>query len=83
MMSVSALVTSLPPELLPKERGQRNDAVVFTANQINRTPISVGRLAFALVELRQFFLFCKDFFKNKKTLNRCGQENIFSEILKK
>jgi len=76
-MSVSALVTSLPPELLPRERGQLNDAVVFTANRINRIPISVGRLAFTRVELRQFFLFCKDFFKSKKISNKCGQDNLF------
>ena len=81
-MSVSALVTSIPPGLLSKERGQRKDVVVFKANRINHTPISVGRLAFTRVELRQFFLFCKDFFKNKKTRDRGGQENPFLEMFK-
>lgn len=68
LLSVSALISSLPPELLRKERGQRNDAVIFTANQIDRIPIRVGRLAFTPTELRQFFLFCKDIFLKIKKL---------------
>ena len=45
-------------------------------------PTREGRLALTAPELRQFFLFCKDFFINKKTWNRCGQKNLFLKIPK-